>query len=126
MRAGKRVVYEPEAVSIEDASSTYGVEFRRKVRILTRSINGLLYMRALFNPFRYGVFSFQLVMHKLGRYLVPLFLATGALSLAGLAIALDHRLLLASAMTGLLAALLVGRHARGRSNPAVRVCRLLY
>src|SRR5690606_3888558 len=65
VRAGKRVVFEPEAISLEEPSASYEMEFRRKVRILTRSIVGLLSMRALFNPFRYGVFSLQLFMHKL-------------------------------------------------------------
>jgi cellulose synthase/poly-beta-1,6-N-acetylglucosamine synthase-like glycosyltransferase len=84
VRAGKRVVYEAEAVSTEEGSTNYGTEFRRKVRILTRSIGGLLSMSALFNPFRYGVFSLQIFLHKLMRFLTPAFLIAGALALLGL------------------------------------------
>jgi cellulose synthase/poly-beta-1,6-N-acetylglucosamine synthase-like glycosyltransferase len=86
VRHGGRVVYEPEAISVEESSTTSDVEFRRKVRILTRSIRGLLHMRSLFNPFRYGIFSVQLFMHKLLRYLVPFFLLIGVSSLTALAV----------------------------------------
>jgi len=94
VRNHRRVVYEPEAISVEAASESYDVEFRRKVRILTRSIHGLLRMRSLMNPMRYGVFSVQLVMHKLMRFLTPVFLAAGGCSLAGLALLGSYRMLL--------------------------------
>ena len=81
VRRGKRVIYEPEAVSEEEPSLSYEKEFRRKVRILTRSIQGLLHMKGLLNPFRYGIFSLQLLVHKAFRYLIPGFLLSGALSL---------------------------------------------
>ena len=127
VRNGKRVVYEPEAVSIEEASTTYSVEFRRKVRILTRSIKGLLHMRALLNPFRYGIFSFQLVVHKLLRYLVPVFLSLGLGSLTALAALGQYRLVFAVVAMALMAATLVGRGLLPRwSNPLIRACHLLY
>jgi cellulose synthase/poly-beta-1,6-N-acetylglucosamine synthase-like glycosyltransferase len=124
---GRRVVYEPEAISVEEASTTYGEEFRRKVRILTRSIRGVLHMRALFNPFRYGIFSFQLFMHKLMRYMVPLFLLTGFVSLTALAALGSYRALFLLAAGAMVAATLVGRGSRlQRSNPMIRACHLLY
>lgn len=127
VRNGKRVVYEPEAVSVEEASSTYSIEFRRKVRILTRSIKGLLHMRALLNPFRYGIFSFQLVVHKLLRYLVPLFLALGMASLTALAALGQYRIGFALVALALTSATLVGRGLLPRwPNPAFRACHLLY
>ena len=127
VRSGKRVVYEPEAISVEEASSNYSVEFRRKVRILTRSINGILHMRTLFNPFRYGIFSLQLVVHKLLRYLVPVFLATALTSLFGLAVLGQYRAALLAVVLALTAAMLVGKGILPRwSNPAVRACHLLY
>lgn len=127
VRLGKRVVYEPEAISEEEASTTYKVEFRRKIRILTRSIQGLLYMRALLNPFRYGVFSFQLFAHKLLRYLVPLFLTAGVLSLATLAALGSYRPLFLLSTGTVMSAILVGRRSQLRhSNPMIRVCHLLY
>lgn len=127
VQRGKRVVYEPEAVSVEVASTTYTAEFRRKVRILTRSIQGLLHMRALLNPFRYGIFSFQLLMHKLLRYLVPLFLATGFASLAALAAIGHRRVPFLLAAGGVTVAILVGWGTRpSRSNVLVRAGHLLY
>jgi hypothetical protein len=37
-------------------------------------MRGLLYMRELFNPFTYGFVSYQLISHKLLRWLVPVFM----------------------------------------------------
>jgi cellulose synthase/poly-beta-1,6-N-acetylglucosamine synthase-like glycosyltransferase len=123
----KRVVYEPEAIALEEVSPTYGVEFRRKVRILTRAIGGLVTMRALLNPFRYGLFAIQLLMHKLMRYLVPLFLATGMVSLTALAVRGHYRLLFAVAALFIVAACSVnaGQGAR-RVHPLLRLCHLAH
>jgi hypothetical protein len=53
-----------------------------RVRIVIRSINGLVHEARMLNPFRYGFFSFQLLSHKVVRYLVPeLLLAALFLSL---------------------------------------------
>lgn len=127
VRRGRRVIYEPDAVSVEDGSTSHTVEFRRKVRILTRSIKGLLHMRALLNPFRYGIFSFQLFMHKLLRYCVPLFLFTGLGSLTALAAMDRYRLLfLISVLAISVATSVAQRTERRKSNPFVRACHLLY
>ncbi len=85
VRRGKKVVYEPEAISEEEPSVSYDKELRRKIRILTRSIRGLLHMKSLLNPFKYGIFSLQLFLHKACRYLVPFFLAASAACLLILA-----------------------------------------
>jgi cellulose synthase/poly-beta-1,6-N-acetylglucosamine synthase-like glycosyltransferase len=123
----KRVVYEPEAISVEAASTTYGAEFRRKVRILTRSIQGLLHMRALLNPLRYGIFSFQLLMHKFLRFLTPLFLITSFASLAALAVIGRYRVLFMLTVVALAIAVVVGRGViNERSNPLIRASHMLY
>jgi cellulose synthase/poly-beta-1,6-N-acetylglucosamine synthase-like glycosyltransferase len=127
VRSGKRVVYEPEAISVEETSASYSVEFRRKVRILTRSIKGLLHMRELLNPLRFGIFSFQLLAHKLMRYMVPYFLVLGFFSLAGLAAIGRYRLPFLLAACAVTAAVLVGRWTQPRrSNVLFRPCHLLY
>jgi hypothetical protein len=123
---GKRVVHEPQAVSIEEASTTHAVEYKRKVRILTRSIKGLLHMRALLNPFRYGIFSIQLALHKLLRYLVPLFLIGGFTALTSLAVIGRYRLLFIAVILGVTTALLVGRKTRPSSQPFAWACHLLF
>ena len=127
VKRGRRVVYEPEAVSVEEAAPAYSSEFRRKVRILTRSIKGLVHMRALLNPFRYGVFSFQLLMHKVLRYFVPYFLITAFSSLGALAGLGIFQIPFAVAASAMAVAVAVGRvRAARRTNPLVRSCHFLY
>jgi cellulose synthase/poly-beta-1,6-N-acetylglucosamine synthase-like glycosyltransferase len=127
VKLGKRVVYEPEAISVEEASPAYAVEFRRKVRILTRSLKGLLHMRALLNPLRYGIFSFQLLLHKGLRYLVPYFLVVGFAALSALAALGYYRVPFALACVATATAIVVGQRAQGaRSNVVVRACHFLY
>ena len=84
---GYRNVFEPEALCYERAVSQLAQEFRRKVRIVSRSWHGLFRVKALLNPWRYGLFSFQLVSHKILRWLAPAFL--GCLFLFSFAIAWD-------------------------------------
>jgi cellulose synthase/poly-beta-1,6-N-acetylglucosamine synthase-like glycosyltransferase len=127
VKRGRRVVYEPEAISVEEASKGNSVEFRRKVRILTRSIKGLVHMRALLNPFRYGIFSMQLLMHKVLRYLVPYFLISAFVSLGVLAGLGIYQVPFALASAAMAIAVLVGRAPRaGKSNLLVRACHFFY
>jgi cellulose synthase/poly-beta-1,6-N-acetylglucosamine synthase-like glycosyltransferase len=57
-------------------------EFEMRVRVVIRSIHGLVREARMLNPFQYGFFSFQLLSHKVLRYLVPeLLLAALFLSL---------------------------------------------
>ena len=53
-------------------------EFERKVRTLLRGMTALFAHGALLNPFRAGVFAFELWSHKVLRWPVPLFMV-GAL-----------------------------------------------
>jgi cellulose synthase/poly-beta-1,6-N-acetylglucosamine synthase-like glycosyltransferase len=125
VRRGKRVVYEPEAVSVEDASTNYNVEFRRKVRILTRGILGLLSMAELLNPFRYGIFSVQLIMHKLLRFASPAFLLPAAVALVGLVTLGRYWALALVVLVGVATALAFGRRD-GRQNTFLKMCHVLY
>jgi cellulose synthase/poly-beta-1,6-N-acetylglucosamine synthase-like glycosyltransferase len=73
LRAGKSVVFEPQAIGSEETSlDTYG-EFHRKVRISQANFNLLGRYIPLLNPLRplvaYGFFS-----HKFLRWVAPLFL----------------------------------------------------
>ena len=49
-------------------------EFSMRVRVITRAMNGLAYVKSLLNPFKYTFVSFQLMSHKVLRWLVPFFL----------------------------------------------------
>jgi cellulose synthase/poly-beta-1,6-N-acetylglucosamine synthase-like glycosyltransferase len=88
VRAGYRCVYEPAAQSYEYAGKSFRKEFARKVRIVNRGWRATLAMRSLMNPFRHGLFAFELISHKLLRWLMPLcmaaLLACNALLVAGL------------------------------------------
>lgn len=70
---GYRVVYRAEALLYEDALADSGDEFRMRVRVSLRALHALKDMAGLFNPLRYGLFAWQLLSHKLLRYLAPLF-----------------------------------------------------
>jgi len=66
---GGRMVFEPEAAAFEHVAPSANAEFRRKVRVCARGLRGLIEMRGLLNPFRYGFYSLQLFSHKLLRWL---------------------------------------------------------
>jgi cellulose synthase/poly-beta-1,6-N-acetylglucosamine synthase-like glycosyltransferase len=68
---GYKGVYEPGAICWEHAAGTYGGEFKRKTRIVNRSLRGLWRVRRVLNPFKYGFFTWQLVSHKLIRWFAP-------------------------------------------------------
>lgn len=74
---GKRVIYCENALLNEDALNTSQSEFRMRVRVSLRAYWAMWDMRHLFNPSQYGIFTLQLISHKLLRYLafIPLFLA---------------------------------------------------
>jgi len=72
---GYRCVYEPNAISVEEVAGSFEKEFKRKVRIVNRAWRATMSMKRLLNPLRYGLFAWQLISHKLLRWLVPLALA---------------------------------------------------
>lgn len=68
---GRRLVFAPDAIAYEPVARTGGIEFGRKVRVMTRGLRGVLVARReLLNPFRFGFYAFQLFMHKVMRRLV--------------------------------------------------------
>ena len=71
---GYRAVTEPAATGTMTALSSAADEFRRKVRTILRGLTTLAKHRSLLDPFRYGLFSFELFSHKLMRWLVPFLL----------------------------------------------------
>jgi cellulose synthase/poly-beta-1,6-N-acetylglucosamine synthase-like glycosyltransferase len=66
---GYRVVYEPEAVLTEDTLTEGSKEYRMRVRVSLRAFWALWDKRGLLNPFKHGLFAWQLWSHKLLRYL---------------------------------------------------------
>lgn len=74
LEKGYRIAFEPEAVAHEVTEETVNEEFSMRVRVITRAMNGLAYVRSLLNPTRYPFISFQLISHKILRWLIPFFL----------------------------------------------------
>lgn len=74
---GKRVVYCEKALLNEESLSSSQTEFRMRVRVSLRAYWAMYDMKHLFNPSHYGLFTLQLISHKLLRYLafIPLLMA---------------------------------------------------
>ncbi len=72
--AGYRGVFEPEAFCYEEAAPDFAGEFKRKVRIVNRSFRALTRAPGALNPLKVGIFAWQLLSHKVIRWLAPLFL----------------------------------------------------
>jgi len=73
LEKGYRIAFEPEAVAFEQTTERPSQEFNMRIRVISRGMNGLLSVRSLLNPFKYGFASFQLFSHKVLRWLVPFF-----------------------------------------------------
>jgi len=72
---GWRVQYEPCAWAAEGSSASVAEEMKRKVRIASGGLQAVWRLRALLNPFKYGVLSFQYISHRVLRWTVaPLLL----------------------------------------------------
>lgn len=71
---GYRAVTEPTAKGMMRSVPDPKSEFERKVRTLLRGMTTLIHFKHLLNPFKYGVFSLQLISHKLMRWSTGLFL----------------------------------------------------
>jgi glycosyltransferase involved in cell wall biosynthesis len=84
---GYRGLFDPKARCFEETAGDFGREIARKERIVNRSIRGLMRVRSVMNPKKSGVFAFEVISHKLLRWLIPLFLAVGVLGSVILALA---------------------------------------
>jgi cellulose synthase/poly-beta-1,6-N-acetylglucosamine synthase-like glycosyltransferase len=92
---GHGVRYEPEAVSIERDIESRNVvrEFSAKRRTVLRGIQSLHYLSKVAGPFRRPRLAFELVSHKIFKWLVPFFLVG---ILAANALLLDRPLFVAA------------------------------
>lgn len=74
---GYRVVYEPRAILKEHSLTNANSEYRMRVRVSLRAMWALLDMRHLLNIAQYPLYSWQLLSHKVLRYLafVPMVIA---------------------------------------------------
>lgn len=70
---GKCVLYEPEAIALEQTPQNV---FARKRRIILRTLNSLQYIGKLFNPYFNNNVLLPLIFHKILRWYAPIALIT--------------------------------------------------
>ena len=77
---GLRTVYEPDAIAFEHTNEGYRDEFKMRVRVIKQTLSALARYRGLL-PWRENrSFVFQMISHKVMRYLVPFFLLAALVS----------------------------------------------
>jgi cellulose synthase/poly-beta-1,6-N-acetylglucosamine synthase-like glycosyltransferase len=80
--AGWRAVYEPEAICHEETAGHVRTEYKRRVRIVSRSWRAVFLVPAVLNPFRVGLFAWSLLSHKLLRWLSGAIVGLGLAAMA--------------------------------------------
>lgn len=68
---GLRTVYEPEAISMEDTNKQGKDEFRMRVRVIQQTFSALHRYSEVLSLTKHGLYAFQMISHKVMRYLVP-------------------------------------------------------
>jgi glycosyltransferase involved in cell wall biosynthesis len=71
VRIGLRGVADPDSVGYYKNLADQRKEYERKVRTIVRGISVFMRSVSLLNPLRYHLFAWQLLSHKLCRWLVP-------------------------------------------------------
>lgn len=82
--AGLRSVSVPQALCYVPRTASLPAEYRRKVRTIARGMTTLWAWKHLLNPLGEGTFALKLLGHKVLRWLVPVGVVLGGLSVAGL------------------------------------------
>ena len=73
---GYKIAYCKEAFALEAGSADLLNEEKRKIRIAAGGLQSVWRMRALLNPFRHGILSFQYISHRVLRWtLAPVMLS---------------------------------------------------
>ncbi|HVP36427.1 MAG TPA: glycosyltransferase family 2 protein [Terriglobales bacterium] len=72
VKKGKRVISEPEAIAYVTKVASFKEEFKRRRRTTLGGLEVFFSELSLLNPFNYGIFSLELLSHKLLRWLTPL------------------------------------------------------
>ena len=106
-----RVVFAPQAIQQEETLTNEFAEYQMRVRVALRAFWALRDKRALLNPLRYPLFSWQLASHKLLRYLS--FIPLGAAALLNWVLLPSGRIFEAFALLQCCAVLLAYLALRG-------------
>ena len=83
--AGKRLAFDPAARVVVGVPARGGAELRRKVRVMNRGMRAAFSLGGLLLPTRGGLYSLQVLSHKILRRFVPFFLMALFVSSADLA-----------------------------------------
>lgn len=67
---GYIIAYCSDAYAMESGSANIANEKKRKVRIAAGGLQSIWRLRALLNPFKYGVFCFQYISHRVLRWTI--------------------------------------------------------
>lgn len=62
---GARLVFEPGAVAYEEVAGSNAVEYRRRVRIMTRGLRCIAHFPRLLDPRRHGFYAVELASQKI-------------------------------------------------------------
>ena len=65
---GYRIAYEPNAYALENSSDGIKEEMKRKIRICAGGFQAIFRLPALLNIFRFHIFTFQYLSHRLLRW----------------------------------------------------------
>ena len=86
VRQGLRGVADPDSVGYYKNLADQRKEYERKVRTVVRGISVFMRSLSLLNPLRYHLFAWQLLSHKLCRWLVPFAMIIALIANAVLAV----------------------------------------
>ena len=84
--AGWRATYEPMATCLEETAGDTRAEYRRRVRIVSRSWRAVLQTPQVLNPFRVGIFAWSILSHKVLRWFSGFFAITALVCVVGLSV----------------------------------------
>jgi cellulose synthase/poly-beta-1,6-N-acetylglucosamine synthase-like glycosyltransferase len=90
---GRRLIYDPTAIALEETPTTIGQEFHRRTRIGAGGFQSLQWLWPLLAPSR-GWIAFTFWSHKVFRWLCPLFMIGCLVANIGLAARPIYRVLL--------------------------------
>jgi len=76
IQQGYRVIFHDDLHCFEAPAANAIGEFNRQARITNRTLRALFRNAALMNIFKYPLFSFELISHKLLRFVVPFFMVS--------------------------------------------------
>ena len=80
VKAGFKGITDPDCIGYYEDIADESKEFNRKVRTVLRGITVLMRNKHLLDFRKYGMFSWQLLSHKICRWLVPFFLISSVFS----------------------------------------------